>query len=436
MDRRRFIRSIGMAGAGAALATSGRVAGADTDIANTTKRFSQQRWALDNIIRANGIDWDQPRSIYLSAPCGVEANADFAAIRARVQKMADIGPAFESTAKRREAKASAAEAEGNLITARDNWYMAAIHFGAAEWPYDDSGKQHIALHKKKRECFSNYARLADHKIEAVSIPFKDKSIPAWLHLPPNYREGRVPVVIAIPGMDSFKETSVALANDRWMQRGVAVLAIDGPGQYESPLLGVYVSMQNWIDTGPAVVDWLLGRLEIDGQKIGVTGTSFGSFFGTILTANEPRIAATAVISTCLEPGCHTIFEEASPTFKKRFMWMSNYTDEAKFDQFAKTLTWEGHVEKIRKPYLVVAGEADELSPLEYTERMVHAMSAPRQLVVYADSRHSVGNVPAANLGPFPPILVADWLVARLNGKPFNSERWFVEATGRIVKTPL
>ena len=436
MDRRRFIRSIGMAGAGAALAVSDRVAWADTDIANTTKRFSQQRWALDNIIRANGIDWDQPRSIYLSAPCGVEANADFAAIRARVQKMADIGPAFESTAKRREAKASAAEAEGNLITARDNWYMAAIHFGAAEWPYDDSGKQHIELHKKKRECFSNYARLADHKIEAVPIPFKGKSIPAWLHLPPNYREGRVPVVIAIPGMDSFKETSVALANDRWMQRGVAVLAIDGPGQYESPLLDVYVSMQNWIDTGPAVVDWLLGRSEIDGQKIGVTGTSFGSFFGTILTANEPRIATTAVISTCLEPGCHTIFEEASPTFKKRFMWMSNYTDEAKFDQFAKTLTWEGHVEKIRKPYLVVAGEADELSPLEHTERMVHAMSAPRQLVVYADSRHSVGNVPAANLGPFPPILVADWLVARLNGKPFDSERWFVESTGRIIKTPL
>jgi alpha-beta hydrolase superfamily lysophospholipase len=436
MDRRRFIRSIGMAGAGAALAVSDRVAWADTDIANTTKRFSQQRWALDNIIRANGIDWDQPRSIYLSAPCGVEANADFAAIRARVQKMADIGPAFESTAKRREAKASAAEAEGNLITARDNWYMAAIHFGAAEWPYDDSGKQHIELHKKKRECFSNYARLAAHKIEAVSIPFKGKSIPAWLHLPPNYREGRVPVVIAIPGMDSFKETSVALANDRWMQRGVAVLAIDGPGQYESPLLDVYVSMQNWIDAGPAVVDWLLGRSEIDGQKIGVTGTSFGSFFGTILTANEPRIAATAVISTCLEPGCHTIFEEASPTFKKRFMWMSNYTDEAKFDQFAKTLTWEGHVEKIRKPYLVVAGEADELSPLEHTERMVHAMSAPRQLVVYADSRHSVGNVPAANLGPFPPILVADWLVARLNGKPFDSERWFVESTGRIIKTPL
>ncbi|TMJ86900.1 MAG: hypothetical protein E6G78_11460 [Alphaproteobacteria bacterium] len=148
MDRRRFIRSVSLAGAGAALAGSQHLAWADADFAATTKRFSAQRWALDNIVRANGIDWDQPRSIYLSAPCGVEANADFAAIRARVQKMADIGPAFESTAQRREAKARAAETEGNLITARDNWYMAAIHYGAAEWPYDDSGKRHIALHEK------------------------------------------------------------------------------------------------------------------------------------------------------------------------------------------------------------------------------------------------------------------------------------------------
>jgi len=45
-------------------------------------------------------------------------------------------------------------------------------------------------------------------------------------------------------------------------------------------------------------------------------------------------------------------------------------------------------------------------------------------------------VPAANLGPFPPTLVADWLVARLAGKPFKSERWFVDATGRVVTTAL
>jgi pimeloyl-ACP methyl ester carboxylesterase len=142
-----------------------------------------------------------------------------------------------------------------------------------------------------------------------------------------------------------------------------------PKVYESPLLGVYVSMQNWIDAGPVLVD----RLRL-----------------------------------------------------------SNYTKESKFDEFVKTLKWEGRVENIRSQYLVVAGATDELSPLEHTERMFRAMTGPRQLVVYADSRHSVGNVPAANLGPFPSTL----LVARLGSKPFNSERWFIEATGRVVKAAL
>ena len=399
------------------------------------QRWEQQRWLIDNIIRANGIDWDQPRSLYISGPCGVEANADFAQIRLRVQKMADIGPAFEATARRREAKARAAEEAGQKVTARDNFFMAAVHWGAAQWPYDENNEANIAYNNKKRECYRAYAKLADHKVEEVWIPFKDSALPAWFHLPPGYTGGRLPAVIVIPGMDSYKEVSVALYGDRWLNRGIAVLAIDGPGQYEAPMVGINVSMENWLAAGKPTFDWLAGRAEIDADRIGVTGTSFGSFFGTLVAASEPRLRACAVISTCLEPGCHTIFEEASPTFKKRFMYMSAITDEAKFDSFVKSLTWEGHVEKIKCPYLCVAGEAEELSPLVHAERLVQQLKAPKQLVVYQDSRHSVGNVPAANLGPFPPILVADWMEARLAGKPFASERWYVEASGRVVKTP-
>lgn len=107
-------------------------------------------------------------------------------------------------------------------------------------------------------------------------------------------------------MDSFKEALVALSNDRWLTRGIAVLSIDGPGQYESPLLGVHVSMENRIDVGSVLVDWLSGRPEIDAQKIGVVGSSFGSFFATILTAHEPRVAATAVLAWCLAGPSHNL----------------------------------------------------------------------------------------------------------------------------------
>ena len=46
-----------------------------------TRRWTEQRWTIDNTIRSVGMDWDQPRSSYLSAPCGPQALGDFAAVR-------------------------------------------------------------------------------------------------------------------------------------------------------------------------------------------------------------------------------------------------------------------------------------------------------------------------------------------------------------------
>ena len=83
------------------------------------RRFQEQRWVLDNLVRANGIDWDQPRSLYISGPCGPEGGADIAGVRERVKKMADIAPAFEAVARRRQQRAIHAglEARGEPLVA-------------------------------------------------------------------------------------------------------------------------------------------------------------------------------------------------------------------------------------------------------------------------------------------------------------------------------
>jgi len=114
-----------------------------------TRRWTEQRWLLDNTIRAVGVDWDQPRSVNYNAPCGPEANADFAAIRQRVQKFADISPAFESTARRREAKAQAAEEAGELVTARANYFMAAVHYAASQWPFDENNEKNVSAQQSQ-----------------------------------------------------------------------------------------------------------------------------------------------------------------------------------------------------------------------------------------------------------------------------------------------
>lgn len=452
-QRRQFLQSAGViaaAGSAAAAATSALLPSVAAAAENTashsmpaihhgpiTRRWVEQRWTLDNIIRSVGMDWDQPRSVYLAAPCGPAAASDFAAVRARIQKYADAAPAFEAQARRREANAKAALAEGFSVAAREHYFIAAVHWAAAQWPIDENNAQNKAYNQRKRECYAAYAKLADHRVEEAWIPMPDGSkLPAWFHLPPGYSGGRIPVVVSIPGMDSFKEMGVSMYGDRFLSRGVAVLAVDGPGQYEAPVLDIYFSMAAWQATGKACVDWLMKRSEVDGEKIGISGNSFGSFFSTIAAAHEPRLRAVAVNAVCHEPGFHTIFEEASPTFKMRFMYMSNITDEAKFDTMRRGMTWVGHAERIRAPYLCVAGEADELSPLEHTERLMKVLGGPKRLVVYQDSRHSVGGVPSANLGPAAPALVADWMLATLQGKPFTSERWFVQASGQVARSAL
>ena len=118
------------------------------------------------------------------------------------------------------------------------------------------------------------------------------------------------------------------------------------------------------------------------------------------------------------------------------MWMSGYTDEAAFNEFAKSLTWEGYAEKIKQPFLTITGESDELSPLVFTEQFAKTLPGPKQLVIYQDSRHTVSGVPSVNLGPTPNVLLCEWMVARLGGKAFPSERWFVNASGQVDKTPL
>jgi dienelactone hydrolase len=399
------------------------------------KRWREQRWILDNVIRANGVDWDQPRTVYLAAPCGLQAAPDFEIIRQRVKKFDDCASEFEGAARRREANAKAAQAEGHLVTAREHYFTAAILWGAAQWPLDENSEHNLFNNGRKRECYRRYAELAAHPVEEVWIPFRDAALPAWLHLPPQSAGEPVPVVVSIPGMDSLKESGVAMYGDRFLCRGCAVLAVDGPGQYESPTLGIYMSVEAWDATGRAIMEWIKSQSRLDAGRAALSGTSFGTFAATIAGAGEPRFKACAANAVLHEPGFRTLFEEASPTFKKRFMYMSNIADEEAFDRFAAQLTWEGRAGRIEMPYLAMAGEHDELSPLVWTERLLAELGGPKQLVVYKGSRHAIAGPPAI-FGPNPLTLAADWLADRLADRPMASERWFVPDNGVVEKSPL
>jgi hypothetical protein len=238
-------------------------------------------------------------------------------------------------------------------------------------------------------------------------------------------------------MDTTKEALVWMYGDKILERGFAALAIEGPGQYEALLRGSYMTPNGFGEAGCLCLDWIDSREDLDSDRVGVFGRSFGSYVGLVLaSANANRVKAAAVGLVCHEPGLHTLMEESSPTHKARFMFMSGYTDEDAFDEFISGFDLRNAAQSLTCPSLIVGGELDELSPIEHTYDLLRVVPGPTDLVVYEGERHAMGERESSTNGPHWYSLMADWLVrAVIQGRDVSGDRYrFIRASGEVVES--
>lgn len=397
-----------------------------------TRRWREQRWLLDAIIASAGAEFDQPRSLIYSAPAGFEALADFQLAAARIKKFSDMHREYAAAARRREAKAAAFEAETRPIAARESYFIAAQLWACARWPVFEVNELHREYDRRLHACYAKFAALSAHPVERVEIPFGGGSLPAWLHLPRRAADGeRQPLVVYVPGMDNNKEQMVAMYGDRMLLRGVAVLALDGPGQSECVPRGLHVGHDSFAAAGASVLAWAESRADLDARRIALRGVSFGSYFAVQMAAAiGERCAGVVSAFVAHEPGLGTLFGQASPSFKSRFMMMAGYEDEEAFDRFAAGFDLRPWGARLQAPILIQAGEDDELSPLEHTEALFARIPSPKKLVVYEGHKHVLRGGGAVAMGENPDTMYADWLMDRFAGKPMASERVFISLGGQ------
>ena len=117
------------------------------------------------------------------------------------------------------------------------------------------------------------------------------------------------------------------------------------------------------------------------------------------------------------------------------MFMAGYEDEDAFDEFRQEFDLRNVAKDIIAPYMIVAGEADQLSPIQHTYELFDLIDAPKRLVVYEDANHSVANASSAELGENRDSLVYDWLRDRVDGKIAVSEKVIVDSRGNLNATP-
>ncbi len=307
---------------------------------------------------------------------------------------ADVGEAFKliNTRDRDEwAKGFSTIAEGYLRKAETaanpkdasaNYVKAWRLFYFAQWPTPNSDGKKLA-YSKALGAYLKHAATLDPPMERVVIPFEGKQIVGYLRLPKT-SSGPVPVVLAISGLDSRKET-VAETYNALIDKGVGYLAIDSPGTGEAPVK-VNVDSEKMFSRA---IDYLVSRPEIDKSRILVHGVSFGAYWATKVAILEKARILGAVAQSA---PVHTFFSEKftregtlgnreylfdlAPAFISVVDGVSNVEDLARV--FPKmSLQTQGLLDRPTSPMLIVAGVKDTQVPMVDQDLLLHTGDVPK-----------------------------------------------------------
>jgi dipeptidyl aminopeptidase/acylaminoacyl peptidase len=328
--------------------------------------------------------------------------ADFAATLARITRWADWCREWGVTATRYEQLAEAAEDAGQRQTAAGAWQRAALAWHWGKFVFVDDPEQQRAAHERAVACFFRAAPALTPPAELVRVPYGGTTLAAYLRVPA-VGLADPPVVIMIPGLDSTKEELQATA-EYFLARGLATLAVDGPGQgeaeYELPIEPAYEKVAT------AVVDFLQDRAGLDARRIGLFGVSLGGYYAARAAAYEKRLRAVVALA-----GPYRLdldWDERPPQTRATFQARSGARSAAEARAKAAELTLETAAPRIQTPLLVVGGARDTIAPAYHQERL--AAEAPSaELALYPDGNHGVTNRAFESRSR-----MADWLADRLN----------------------
>jgi len=212
--------------------------------------------------------------------------ADFEEVTASISRWDDWCAAWSARAAVHEALAKESLEGAYRLSAGEHFVRAAMYYHFAKFVFVQDLAQMRAAHAKALECYRAALPLMRPPGERVEIPFEGTTLKAVLR-------GRGPVLVMAPGLDSTKEELHAYA-EPFLARGIAVLAIDGPGQgeaeYDLPICGDYERAAR------AVVDWIEQRPELDAGRIAIWGVSLGGYYAPRAAAFEKRFKACIALS--------------------------------------------------------------------------------------------------------------------------------------------
>jgi Esterase FrsA-like len=179
----------------------------------------------------------------------------------------------------------------HLVTARSRFMRASTYYdhASAMSPGSKDPSRYTALWERHRHCWDQAVDLFETPVERVEIPFEDTSLTGYLFR--SNANGPRPTVILNNGSDGPVSSQWSLGGRAAVQRGWNAITFDGPGQGAALHRQGLFFRHDWEVVITAVVDFLLERDDVDGERIALQGISQAGYWGPRAAAFEHRLAA-------------------------------------------------------------------------------------------------------------------------------------------------
>jgi dienelactone hydrolase len=260
-------------------------------------------------------------------------------------------------AERNDRRGDEAERAGHIRTAMNCWLRAADYYRSAEFWLAADDPRRMATFEKCERASHKWLRYLPG--EVVEIPYeKGISLPAYFVKPRNI--SKCPVLISFGGLDSFKDELWFMTGRGAVQRGIAVLMVDGPGQGGTLRRHKIPSRYDYEVPVGRCIDWLEKRSDVDTKRIAVSGSSMGGYYAARAASKEHRLAA------CISHGAIWDIEKRfadrgeNHALAGHMKWVLGAKSMAEAIEKAKPFKLEGVLNEMRCPYLVLHGGHDVL----------------------------------------------------------------------------
>lgn len=327
--------------------------------------------------------------------------ADFQDVTGSISRWEEWCSAWSAKASIHEALGQTAFDAGYLRSAGEHWTSAAVCYHFAKFLFVQAPDEMRAAHDKAVVLRNRALPHLDPPGERVEILWNGHSLKGNLRRPKGIR--RPPVVIMAMGLDSAKE-EMQTNEQVFLDRGLATLAFDGPGQGEAEYnLPIYPEYEEPV---AAVLDFLEQRDDVDAARAGIWGVSLGGYYAPRAAAFEKRLKACVSLTGPFDFG--EAFARAPNLTRAAFIARSHSADEDQARAVAARMTLENAAERIICPIYIVGGKLDRVIPPEHAEELARRVNGPVTLNMVEDGGHVANNRPYKYRTQ-----AADWMADRL-----------------------